>query len=104
MIVKLLIVLVFLIAMSDVSITGKVDYAALFARGASMKLEQPEGVKTGVNLMSSGDYSGCTLVRVVSEAPGWTDAGRIPVVLPSQGMAWAIIYVGRSVENPESRR
>jgi len=104
MIARVLSVLVLLIAMSDVSLTGPVNYAALFQKGAAMALEQPERAVTGANLMNSGDYSGCTLEMIVSEAPGWNSSERVSVVLPSQGMEWAILYVGKSITRQVLRR
>ena len=91
MVSRVMIVCALLMMVSDSSPALHIDYGALFRGGRSLKLEQPEIGRTGENLMNSGDYSGCTLVRMVSApGPGKSPAGR-------EGVVPAVQYVEKRV-------
>ena len=89
---------------SDVPITRPVDYHALFVNSSSMALEQSETGKTRINLMNCGDYSGCTLVRIVGETSRQAEAGeRMSSTFRTEGIVQAILHVRKRASAPVFR-
>jgi hypothetical protein len=103
MILRVLITVVLLMLASDSPLRRTViDYAALFEGGTSIALEKAEVPEAGANLMNCGDYSGCTLVRIVT-ARERGETGRLAAALRPARILPAILYQGKTVSASDSR-